>query len=218
MKPIRVMLADDHTLVRNGIRSLLERLDGIEIVAEASDGLEVLDLVKTIQPDLVLMDVAMPKMNGLQTTVHLHKRYPDIRVLFLSSYANEEYVIQALSAGANGYLLKDTNVTELEFAIKAVAQGETYLTPIISKQVIEDYLRRITGEARPTDLLTPRQRDVLKLIAEGNSNKEIAKTLCISVKTVESHRTQIMKQLDIHDVTGLVRCAIRMGLITTDKD
>ena len=216
MKPIRVMLADDHTLVRNGIRSLLECLDGIEIVAEANDGLEILELLRTIQTDLVLMDIAMPKMNGLQTTAHLHKRYSDIRILILSSYANEEYVMQALSSGASGYLLKNTDVTELELAIKTIIKGDIYLTPVVSKQAIDDYRRRITGEARPTDLLTPRQRDVLQLIAEGNSNKEIARILSISVKTVESHRTQMMKQLDIHDVTGLVRFAIRIGLITSN--
>jgi len=217
MKPIRIMLADDHTLVRDGVRSLLEHIDGIEIVAEANDGLEILKLLKTIQTDLVLMDVAMPQMNGLQATAHLHKRYPDIRILILSSYANEEYVLKALSSGAKGYLLKDTNVTELELAIKTVAQGETYLTPIISKQAIDDYLQRSTSVARPTELLTPRQQDVLQLIAEGNSNKKIARILCISAKTVESHRTQLMKQLDIHDVTGLVRYAIRMGLTTSNK-
>jgi len=211
------MLADDHNLVRDGIRGLLEGIDGMEIVAEANNGLEILNLVKTIQTDIVLMDIAMPKMNGLQTTAHLHDRYPDTKVLILSSYANEEYVLRALSSGATGYLLKDTNVVELELAIRTVVRGEIYLTQVISNQVLGDYLRQITGEAKQNDLLTSRQRDVLQLIAEGNSNKEIAKLLCIATKTVETHRGQVMKKLNIHDVTGLVRYAIRTGIIAIEN-
>ena len=223
MPPIRVVLADDHTLVRAGLRALLESMPGIQVVAEASDGHEALDLIRTHQPDVVLMDIAMPDLNGLEATGRVVQEFPRVSVLILSMHTNEEYVMQALHAGAAGYLLKTAVTTELELAVRAVARGETYLSPAISKQVIADYLRRVrSNEDRPThasspyQLLTPRQREILQLIAEGHTTKAIAQRLQVSVKTAETHRTQLMQRLDIHDVAGLVRYAMRIGLLAPD--
>ncbi|MFQ5595115.1 MAG: response regulator [Anaerolineae bacterium] len=213
MKPIRVLLAEDHSLVRAGFRALLQTLDGVRVVAEADDGRQALRLIETHQPDVVLMDIAMPGLNGLDATAHVAKAFPHVRVIILSMHANEEYVWQALRAGAAGYLLKDADISELEVAVRSVARGETYLTPPVSKQIIADYVRRVGGEPVPSEQLTPRQREVLQLIAEGHTTREIAQTLGVSVKTVETHRRQLMDRLDIHEVAGLVRHAIRIGLI-----
>lgn len=217
MSVIRVMLADDHTLVRAGIRALLDNLDGMQVVAEAREGRDALDLIKTHQPDVVLLDIAMPGLNGLEVTARATREFPNTRVLILSVHANEEYVLQALRAGAAGYLLKDGSPAELELAIKAVVRGETYLSPLVSKHVVAEYVRRVGGEAGPLELLTPRQREILQLVAEGRTTKEIAELLKISVKTVETHRAQLMERLDVHDVAGLVRFAIRIGLVTPDR-
>lgn len=216
MKPIRVLLADDHALVRAGIRGLLESLPGIEVVAETGDGREALELIRTSHPDVVLMDIAMPGMNGLEVAARVAKESPDVRVVILSMHADEEYVWQALRAGAAGYLLKEADTAELELAVKAASRGKTYLSPAISKHVA-DYVRRTGGETGALEHLTPRQREILQLIAEGRTTKEIAHTLKISIKTVETHRAQLMDRLDIHDVAGLVRYAIRMGLVSPDK-
>ena len=217
MNPIRVLLADNHTLVRAGLRALLRSIAGIEVVAEADDGREALHLVGTQQPDVVLMDVAMPEMNGLEATARVSKEFPSVRVIILSMHANEEYVLQALRAGAAGYVLKDSGVSELELALKSVSRGETYLSPAVSKHVVADYVRRVGGESNSLEQLTPRQREILQLLAEGRSMKEIAQLLFISIKTVETHRAQLMERLDIHDVPGLVRYAIRIGLVTPDE-
>ena len=225
MKPTRVLLAEDHALVRAGIRALLQNLTGVQVVAEASDGREALRLVKTYQPDVVLMDIAMAGLNGLEATARVTKEFPAVRVIILSMHSTEEYVAQALRAGAAGYLLKDAAAAELELAVTSVARGETYLSPAVSKHVIADYLRRAGGGAArgdegtpsPTALLTPRQREILQLIAEGHSTKEIAALLHLSVKTVETHRMQLMARLDVHEVAGLVRYAIRVGLVMPDR-
>ncbi len=217
MNATRVLLADDHALVRAGIRALVQNLAGIEVVAEAADGRDALALIETHQPDVVLMDISMAGLNGLETTARVAKDYPSVRVIMLSAHATEEYVCQALRAGAAGYLLKDAGTAELELAIKAVARGETYLSPAVSKHVIANYVRRVGGESGSLELLTPRQREILQLIAEGQTTKEIARTLHISAKTVETHRLQLMERLDIHEVAGLVRYAIRVGLIKTDE-
>jgi DNA-binding NarL/FixJ family response regulator len=217
MRPIRILLADDHALVRAGFSALLKKLPGIEVIAEAADGREALALTKAHQPDLVLMDVSMERLNGLEATARIVKEYPNVRVLMLSAHSNEEYVKQALLAGAAGYLLKGASIAELELAIQAVVRGETYLSPAISKQVVADYIRRVESEASPLELLTPRQREILQLIAEGHSNKEIARMLHVSAKTIETHRTQLMERLDIHDVAGLVRYAIRAGVLSPDE-
>jgi DNA-binding NarL/FixJ family response regulator len=217
VKPIRVLLADDHTLVRAGIRALLERLPDVEVVAEASNGRDALHLVKAHRPDVVMMDIAMPGLNGLEAAKRLVNEFPHISVLILSMHKSEEYVWQALRAGASGYLLKDADLTELALAIKAVASGETYLSPPISKHVIQDYVRRVGGEETLLERLTPRQREILQLIAEGATTKEIAQTLNISVKTVETHRAQLMERLNIHDVAGLVRYAMKIGLVQPNE-
>jgi len=215
LNPVRVLLADDHTLVRAGLRKLLESLPNIEVVGEASDGLALLELAARMQPQLILMDIAMPGLNGLEATGRITKSWPDMRVLILSMHQNAEYIRQALRQGAVAYLLKDSAPMELELALKAVLNGETYLSPAVSKGVVSDYVQRLRNEEEPVDLLTPRQREVLQLIAEGQSTKDIARRLDLSVKTVETHRTQLMKQLDIHEVTGLVRYALRAGLVTS---
>jgi DNA-binding NarL/FixJ family response regulator len=213
MSAVRILVADDHELVRAGFRSLLKTIAGVEVVAEADDGLRAIELVRTRQPDIVLMDIAMSGLNGLEATSRIVKEYPHVRVIILSMHKSEEYVLQALRNGASGYLLKDASPSELELAIRTVTKGETYLTPAISRQVIDSYVRRLAPGESPHDLLTPRQREVLQLIAEGLSTKEIADRLGVSVKTVETHRSQLMERLEIRDVAGLVRYAIRIGLI-----
>jgi DNA-binding NarL/FixJ family response regulator len=213
---IRVLLADDHSLFRAGIQALLTQIEGVNVVGEADTGRKALELVRSNSPDVVLMDIAMPEMNGLETASRVTKEFPNVRVIMLSMHAGEEYVMQALRAGASGYLLKDAATSELELAVRAVARGETYLTPTISKRVIDDYLMRTTGSSGSTDQLTKRQREILQLIAKGYTSKEMAQMLNLSPKTIETHRTQLMKQLDIHDVAGLVRYAIRVGLVAVD--
>ena len=216
MKPIRVLLAEEHVIVRAGFCALLRRIEGVEVVAEANDGREALQLVETHRPDVVLMDISMPVMNGLEATERLRRRFPDVRVIILSMHSSEEYVLRALRAGAAGYLLKDADTAELEIALRAVAAGEMYLSPPVSRQVISDYIRRIGDMPTPLERLTPRQREVLQLIAEGRTMKEIAHILGISVKTVEAHRQQLMEKLDIHDQAGLIRYALRVGLVDLD--
>jgi DNA-binding NarL/FixJ family response regulator len=224
MNAIRVLIADDHNLVRAGIRSLLETVPEIQVVGEASNGREALQMIEVQKPDVVLMDIAMSELNGLEATSRVAGDFPQVRVIILSMHANEEYVWQALRAGAAGYLLKDAGTSELELAIKAVARGETYLSPPISKQVIADYVQRIGGEGEKGGMplgemerLTIRQREILRLIARGHTTQDIAQTLNISVKTVETHRSQLMERLGIHDIAGLVRYAIRVGLINPDE-
>jgi DNA-binding NarL/FixJ family response regulator len=216
MTAIRVLLADDHNLVRAGLRALLQSLEGVQVVAEASHGREATDLVATHRPDVVLMDIGMPELNGLEATARIIRDFPATRVIILSMHKNEEYVLKALRAGAAGYLIKDAGTAELETAVRAVARGETYLSPAVSKHVVGDYLRRVGGDERPLDQLTARQREVLQLLAEGHSTQNIAQTLNISAKTVEAHRAQLMKRLGIHDLAGLVRYAIRTGLVNPD--
>jgi DNA-binding NarL/FixJ family response regulator len=174
-------------------------------------------LIAQHQPDVVLMDIKMAGLNGLEATARIVRDQPGVRVVILSMYANEEYVIQALRAGASGYLLKDAGTAELEVAVRAAARGETYLSPAISRRMIQDYLQVVGGEGGALEQLTPRQREVLQLVAEGHSVKEIAQVLHVSVKTVETHRAQLMERLDIHDVAGLVRYAIRVGLVASDE-
>jgi DNA-binding NarL/FixJ family response regulator len=217
MKLIRILLADDHNLVRAGIRSLLQNMEGIKVIAEAGDGHEALRLIRIYRPDVVLIDIAMPGLNGLGVAARVAKEFPNVRVIVLSMHTNEEYVLQALRAGATGYLVKGAEPAELEIAIKAVASGETYLSPSVSKHVIMNYIKRLSNDTSLLEPLTPRQHEVLQLIAEGHSTKKIAQILSISVKTVETHRKQLMERLDIHDIAGLVRYAIRMGLVRPDE-
>ena len=213
MTPLRVVLADDHALVRAGIRSLLEKMLDVEVVGEASDGREALAQVNVHRPDVLLMDIAMTGMSGLEAAAQIKKDFPAVKVIILSMHANEEYVMQAVRAGAAGYLLKDAATAELDLALKAAIRGETYLSPAISSCVIESYRSRVGGGPAPAGTLTPRQREILQLVAQGQSTKEIAFALNISAKTVETHRAQLMDRLGIHDVAGLVKYAMRTGLI-----
>lgn len=215
-KTMRVLLADDHALFRAGLRALLQSLDGVQVVAETGNGYDAIQLVERERPSLVLMDIAIPGLTGLEATARITKAWPQVRVIILSMHANEEYVRQALRAGASGYLLKGAEPSELELALKAVMQGETYLTPSVSKKVVDDYLRQGRASTKG-GALTPRQSEVLKLIAEGRSTKEIAGKLGLSAKTVEGHRAELMRRLEIHDVAGLVRYAIRTGLVPVDS-
>lgn len=214
MKPVTVILADDHILVRAGLRKLLESMPNIEVIGEASDGNALLALVDQQQPQLVLMDIGMPGLNGLEATARLAKSWPEVRVLILSMHQNEEYVRQALCHGAVAYLLKDSATAELDLALSAVQQGKIFLSPGVSGGVLSDYVQRLRSDDPVGKALTPRQSEVLTLIAEGQSTKEIARTLDLSVKTVEAHRSQLMKQLDVHEVAGLVRFAMRNGLVS----
>jgi DNA-binding NarL/FixJ family response regulator len=216
MSEIRVLLADDHVLVRAGIRSLLEKIPSVKVVDEANDGREALNLVQTHSPNVVLMDIAMAGLNGLEAAARITKEFPAVKIIILSMHSNEEYVLQALRAGATGYLLKDAATAELRLALQAVTRGETYLSPAISTHVIKTCLDRTGEKQGPLEGLTPRQREILQMIAEGKTTKEIAFLLNLSVKTVETHRAQLMDRLAIHDVPGLVRYAMRVGLITPD--
>lgn len=210
--PIRVILADDHALMRAGLRALLKELDGIEVVGEAANGREALRQVEATRADNVLMDLMMPELNGLDATARLAAQHPKVRVLILSMNASEEHVLQSLRAGASGYLLKNTDPAELDQAIRAVAKGQKYVAPAVAQHVITGLLEG--GKASSLERLTPRQREVLQLVAEGNSSKAIAKKLGISVKTVDVHRSELMRALDIHDLASLVRYAIRMGVVS----
>jgi DNA-binding NarL/FixJ family response regulator len=216
MSALRVALVDDHTLLRAGIRALLEKVPGIEVVGEASNGREALDLIKTELPGLVLMDIAMRELGGLEALALITKQFPSVKVIILSAHANEEFVIRALRSGAAGYMLKDAAAEELGLAMHAIAEGKPYLSSSISRKVIDNYLDRVGGVSPSTKQLTARQSEVLRSIAEGKNTKEIASLLGISVKTVEAHRLQLMGRLGIYDVPGLVKYAIRFGLVSSD--
>lgn len=216
---MRVILADDHRLVRAGLRALLESCDGIQVLAECGDGHECLRQVEQHQPDVLLLDLTMPGLNGLEAARRVPGLSPGTKVLVLSMHAGPEYVAQALRAGVAGYLIKDSAVDELRVALAALATGRAYLSPAISQTVLHGYLR--SGKApvdagAELDQLTARQREVLQLVAEGHSTRDIAARLHLSVKTIESHRGQLMDRLGIHDVPGLVRLAIRAGLVSAD--
>jgi DNA-binding NarL/FixJ family response regulator len=214
--PIRVVLADDHALVRAGMRSLLGAMEQVQVVGEAASGEEALTLAERERPDVVLMDIAMKGMTGLDAATRLREQHPGVRVVILSMHAGEEYVLQALRAGAVGYQLKDAATGELELALRSVMRGESWFSPAVSRQVVEGYVQRVGGEAA-ADVLTARQREVLKLVAGGKSTKEIAFDLSLSVKTVETHRAQIMERLGIRDVAGLVKYALKTGLVSPDS-
>ena len=217
MSTLRILLADDHALVRAGLRALLAELPGLEVVAEAGDGYEALELIREKRPDIALVDVSMPMRSGLEVAARARKDYPEVRVVMLSMHADAEFVRQALAAGAAGYLVKHADRAEFEQALRAIARGDTWLSPAVSKAVAASHAQRGGPRADgPFELLTPRQREVLQLVAEGLSTKEIASRLNVSVKTVEAHRTELMERLGIHGVAGLVRYAIRMGLVHSE--
>jgi DNA-binding NarL/FixJ family response regulator len=213
MDAIRVVLADDHGFLRVGVRSLLEEATGIEVVAEASDGQEALALVAAHRPDVLVTDISMPCLDGLELAGRVARDHPETKVLILSMHKEKAYATRALGSGAAGYLLKEAGAAELESAVRAVARGEGYISPAVSAHVVADYARLAQAEASAADPLSPRQREVLCLIAQGLPTKAIARRLGISVKTAETHRGLLMERLDIHDVAGLVRYAIRTGQV-----
>ncbi len=216
MKEIKVLLAEDHTIVRKGIRSLIDGETGIIVVGEAEDGREAIEKVEKLQPHVVVMDIAMPGLNGIEATHQLKRRFPEINVLILSMYASEEYIFQTLRAGASGYLLKKSVPKDLIAAIKATSKGEPFLSPTISQTIVNDYIRKAETAKQhddPYQQLTQREREVLQLLAEGVPNRIIAKHLFVSVKTIETHRAHIMTKLNINNTADLTRYAIRKGLI-----
>jgi len=219
MKKIRIMIADDHPILREGLKAFLGLSNNMEVVGDASTGKEVLEKVSKILPDIILMDIAMPEMDGIETTQHVTEKYADVKVIILSQHDNREYVVSAIKAGASGYILKKAVSADIISGIEAVYNGGYFFNPAVAKTVVEDYLARFTGSQNKNycDRLSVREQEVLKLIAEGHSSNEIAQKLFISAKTVLGHRTNIMEKLDIHNRTELVKYAIRKGIIKADE-
>lgn len=213
----KVLLADDHALVRAGIRSLLESLPGVQVVGETGDGLEAVELVRRNPPDVILLDVTLPGLNGLEAAARIVQLGVPTRVLMLSMHASPDYAARAFAAGALGYLNKDAAFDELSEAIEEVCAGRRYLCRAIDDDVVRELERRVGSSATGTNVLTPRQRQILQMIAEGQGTRQIAERLFLSVKTVETHRAQLMQRLDIHDVPGLVRFAMRNGLLPPES-
>lgn len=216
---IRVLIADDHAVLRDGLRALLSGCEGIEVVGEAEDGMDAVEKAIALQPDVVLMDIAMPRLGGLEAALELRQRKVPAKILVLTQYDNKEYVFKMLKAGAAGYILKKAAATELVTAIRAVHAGESFLYPSVTRAVIDRYLHEgaTTETEQQFEQLSDREKEVLKLLAEGRSNSEIAELLVLSVKTVMSHRASIMEKLDIHNRTDLVKFAIRAGLPVMDE-
>ena len=210
MKPIRILLADDHAVVRQGFKMILGAQPDMEIVGEAGNGREAVELAEELKPDVVVMDVAMPELNGIEATRRVTSSVPHARIIALSMHKDSVYVREVLRAGARGYLLKDSDAGELVSAVRAVAKGEGYLSPAVSNAVLDDYRKHVTD---PIDLLTSREREVLQMLAEGKTNKEIATVLNLSVYTVDAHRGRIMEKLNLHSINELVRFAVRHGLV-----
>ena len=210
MKRIRILLADDHAVVRQGFKMILGAQPDMEIVGEAGNGREAVELTEQLKPDVVVMDVAMPELNGIEATRRVTEAAPHTRVIALSMHKDSVYVREVLRAGARGYLLKDSGAGDLVSAVRAIAQGEGYLSPAVSNAVLDDYRRHVTN---PIDLLSTREREVLQMLAEGKTNKEIAGILNLSVYTVDAHRGRIMEKLNLHSINELVRFAVRNGLI-----
>jgi RNA polymerase sigma factor (sigma-70 family) len=217
---LRVLLVEDHAIVRQGIRALLDEEPDIAIVGEAADGNQALALAQSLRPEIVLMDLNLPGLSGIEATRQVLQLLPDVRVLVLSMYDSEEYVFRALRAGASGYVLKQSTSTELVMALRAVAAGSTFLSPGISQILISDFMRRADAQTTTDDalsILTPREREVLELIARGLTNRQIAERLHISIKTVETHRGNMMQKLDVHDRAELIKFAIDSGVISIDE-
>jgi DNA-binding NarL/FixJ family response regulator len=213
---LRILLADDHTLLRQGLRKILQERPDWEVVAEAGDGREAVRQTLAVQPDIAILDIGMPLLNGIEATRQIVRRLPDIHVLILSMHANEAYIIQALKAGAKGYLLKDSADTDLIRGVAAVASGKSFFSPAVAKVMLDDYVRHLTekGIADRFDSLSEREREIFQLVAEGHSNKEIAELLTVSPTTVETHRAHILQKLDVHNTAELVLYAVRRGVIS----
>ena len=215
MKEIRVLLADDHGVVRKGLRYLLERGKGIKVIGEAAEGRQAVKLAEELGPEVVIMDIAMPQLNGIEATAQIVKHNPEIGVVILSMHSDEGYLVRALQAGAKGYLLKDSAETDLVRAVEAAAAGKPFFSPAIAKTLLEDYLGQLEqkGVRDPYDSLTQREKEILQLIAEGKSNKEVATLLNVSLNTVETHRTHLMQKLDLHNTAEIVLYAVRKGVV-----
>ena len=213
IKRTRILICDDHTLFVEGIKAMLRNESSLEIVGEARDGRQAVELVKELKPDLLLMDVSMPDMNGFDATQRVHELDPNIKVLILTMHDEEELVARCLEAGAAGYIIKDAPASQLLYAIEMVTKGERYLSPVVLKQVVAGYVKNSNVPQTSYDRLSPREREVLKLLAEGLSVKEVATRLNLSVKTVDVHKTNLMKKIDVHDRTELIKYAIRQKLI-----
>lgn len=215
MNTVRILLADDHDVVRKGLRFMLEHQGQMEVVGEAADGRQAVDLVERLKPNVVVMDIAMPRLNGVDATAQIVKKNPEVGVVILSMHADEGYLVRALSVGAKGYLLKDSAEADLVRAIQAVAQGKPFFSPAISQTLLEDYLRQLQnrGLTDSYDLLTDREKEVLQLLAEGKSNKEVAGMLELSTYTVETHRTHLMQKLGLHNTAEIVLYAVRKRII-----
>lgn len=215
-RPLRILLADDHAILRDGIRALLTDEPDLQVVGEAENGRQALDQARALRPDIVILDIGMPLLNGLEATTQIRRDVPDARVLVLTMHQNEEYLAQVLAAGASGYVLKDVAGRELVSAIRQVAQGEPFFSPSLAKTLTAMYLRSLEAERThdPYEDLTVREREVLQLVAEGFTNRQIAEMLSLSIKTVKTHRLHLMQKLDLHDRTELVKYAFQKGIIT----
>src|SRR5262245_9741925 len=216
MRTVKILLADDHGIVRKGLRFLLEQQSGMEVLGEAGNGREAVKAAEELVPDVIIMDIAMPQLNGIEATAHIVKRNPEIGVIILSMHADEGYLLRALSAGAKGYLLKDSAETDLVRAVQVVANKRPFFSPAISQTLLDNYLTQLQqkGLQDSYDLLTDREKEVLQLLAEGRSNKEVANLLNLSVYTVETHRTNIMQKLDLHNTAEIVLYAVRKRIIS----
>lgn len=216
MKKIRILLADDHKLMRSGLRLLIEQQPDLTVVGEAADGREAVALAKSLRPDVAVMDISMPNLNGIEAAQQITQSHAELAVIVLSMHPDESYVLRALKAGAKGYLLKDSAESDLITAVRAVARGKSFFSPAVSKVLLDDYIRKLkrSGAEDAYDLLTPREREVLQLVAEGKSNKEVANLLNLSVYTVETHRSNIMQKLNLKGVPELTLYAVRKGIIS----
>jgi len=216
VKKIRILIADDHGIVRKGLRLQLEQNDDFEVIAEATDGREAVRLAEELAPDVVIMDIAMPNLNGIEATTQLVKKNPQVGVIILSMYSDETYLMRTLAAGAKGYLLKDSADVDLHRAVQVVAEGKPFFSPAIADTLLEDYMRQLQqrGLQDSYDLLTEREKEILQLLAEGKSNKDVAGILNLSTNTVETHRTRIMQKLDLHSTAEIVLYAVRKGIIS----
>ncbi len=216
MRKIRILLADDHKLMRSGLRVLLEQQPDLVVIGEASDGREAVALASSLKPDVLVMDIGMPNLNGIEAAAQVTQVHPEIAIVMLSMHSDESYVLRALKAGAKGYLLKDSAESDLLRAVHAVGEGKSFFSPAVSKVLLDDYVRKLkrSGTEDPYDLLTPREREVLQLVAEGKSNKDVAQLLNLSVYTVETHRSNIMEKLNLRGVPELILYAVRKGIIS----
>jgi two-component system, NarL family, response regulator NreC len=216
MRKIRVLLADDHKLMRSGLRLLIEQQADLAVVGEAGDGREAVTLAKSLKPDVLVMDISMPNLSGIEAALQITESHPEISVVMLSMHSDEGYVLRALKAGAKGYLLKDSAEADLIRAVHAVAGGKSFFSPAVSKVLLDDYVRKLrrSGAEDAYDLLTPREREILQLVAEGKSNKDVANLLNLSVYTIETHRSNIMEKLNLRGIPELILYAVRKGIIS----